>query len=278
MKSSIVRPILYCSLLLSALPSFCQTGEPKKTTVTFIGGAVFAPRLHYYGRVDSLKSNALIPTLLVQFDSAHLYINGSGVFLSNKEQSMKYAGTILEAGYRFGKTKGLAGNIFANKFFYSTRQLPQSALKGQVGANLSWLNHYVNITASASAAFSDKTDFFVNAGVNHNFKWVKDKSVFLVTPTFIAYAGSQNYTRTYYSNLPGIPIPTQTTEQSKRFNLLSYEFNVPLVYARPHIFFILTPSYVIPQNVVTVAGHPELSEQAENIFYVNVSLLFMLKK
>jgi hypothetical protein len=252
----------------------------EKTTATFFAGAVFASRLHYYGRTDSLKSSALLPTVLIQFDSAHLYISGTAVFLNNKEQSMDYAGTVAEAGYKFGKAKGIAGNVYVNKFFYNTGQLPQSALKAQTGINLSHLNKIINITASGSAAFSDKTDFFSSAGLNKNFKWRKGQNVFVVTPTFVLNAGSQKFvTSKNKSNIPGIPLPGQEViESSERFSILSYEMSVPLIYARKHVYFIVTPSYVVPENVVTVTNHPELSEKAANLFYTNVTVLFSFKK
>jgi len=240
----------------------------EKTTATFFAGAIFSSRLHYYGRTDDLKSSALLPTLLVQFDSAHLYISGTAVLLNNKQQTLDYAGTVAEAGYKFGKQKGIAGNAYVNKFFYNTQQLPQSALKAQTGLNLSHLNKIINITATGSVAFSDKTDFFSSAGVNKNFKWRKDKAVFVITPTALINAGSQNFTQ----------LKNMAPENSTRFSVLSYEFNIPLIYARKHVYFIVTPSYVIPQNLVTIPGHPELSEKGENLFYANATLLFSFKK
>lgn len=250
-----------------------------KTTVTFFGGAVFASRLHYYGRTDSLTSSALLPTILIQLDSVGLYASGTSVLLNNKLQTLDYAGTIAELGYKFGKPgKGLGGNVYANKFFYNTTQLPQSALKAQTGLNLMHSNKIVNVTATGSAAFSDKTDFFASAGLNKNFKWVKGKNVFVVTPTFVANAGSQNFiSSNYKSTLPGLP-GQEVIESSNRFNILSYEASIPLIYARKHIFFIVTPSYVIPENVVKVNNHPELSENAKNLFYTNITLLYSFKK
>src|SRR5882757_949537 len=130
----LLLPILF--LLLLCVPYIgsgqTQTGSPntttqpviEKTAATFFAGVVFASHLHYYGRTDSLKSNALLPTVLVQFDSAHVYVSGTGVFLNNKQQTMEYAGTVAEAGYKFGKLKGIAGNIYVNKFFYNRRIKP----------------------------------------------------------------------------------------------------------------------------------------------------------
>jgi hypothetical protein len=282
----ILPAIIITAMQFFSFNSFAQTQQPgetpapspaqpaaqpvvQKTAVTFFAGAIYSSRLHYYGRTDNEKSSALLPTLMLQFDSAHIYVSGTAVLLNNKEQTMDYAGTVAEVGYKFGKLKGLNGNVYVNKFFYNTTQLPQSALKAQVGTNLSHLNKIINVTASASAAFSDKTDFFTSAGLNKNFKWKKDKAVFVVTPTFLLNVGSQNYTQLKDVN---------TNQNSKRFSILSYEINMPLIYARKHLYFIVTPSYVIPENLITVPGHPELSEMGSNLFFANVTVLYSFKK
>lgn len=282
--SFVLPPALFAQSQTQATTSPAPTqpavqAPVEKTAVTFFGGAVFASRLHYYGRTDSLTSSALLPTILVQLDSVGLYASGTSVLLNNKQQTLDYAGTIAELGYKFGKLKGITGNVYVNKFFYNSRQLPQSALKAQTGFNLSHLNSIVNITATGSAAFADKTDFFASAGLNKNFKWRKGKAVFVVTPTFVANGGSQNFISSNKGNIGGLPLPGQEViESNKRFNLLSYEMSIPLIYARKHIFLIVTPSYVIPENVITVPNHPEWSEMASNLFYTNITLLFSFKK
>ncbi len=255
---------------------------PVKTTATFLGGLVFAPRLHYFGRTDSLKSNALLPTFTFQFDSVGLYGSGTAVFLSNTKQSFQYAGTIIEAGYRFGKQKGLTGNIYGNKFFYNTTQLPQAAFQEQLGANFNYLMKPFNISATGSTAFSkERSDFFASFGVNKYFTKKLKNGVFLISPTYVLNAGSQNFTNVHSSgsltgNVPGMN--QQTVEKNRSFKILSHEISIPLIYARKHIYFILTPSYVLPQNIITIPKRSDLSEYAQNLFYVNATVLFSFKK
>ncbi len=242
----------------------------KKTTFTFLGGAIFAPVLHYYGRTDSLKSNALLPTVYLQFDSLHFYVSATSVFLSDKTQTLTYAGTITEAGYKFGqKIKGFGGSIYANKFFYNTTQLPQSAFQEQAGLNLYYLDKFINFTASGDVAFSkENPDAFASVGINHIFKKSKGKNIYLATPTFIANAGTQNFTN----------ILSGTYQNASRFTMLDYELSVPLMYVRnKHLFIMVTPTYVLPVNIVTVPGHPEISETAGNIFFANFTVLYQFK-
>ena len=253
----------------------------KKTISTIFTGAVYAPRLHYFGRTDNQKSSALVPTLLVQFDSARLYASGTGVLLSNNSQKLDYAGTVTEVGLRFGKPKGISGNIYGNKFFYNTTQLPQSALKEQAGINVNYLSKIINITTGGSAAFSEsRTDFFTTAGINKNLKKVKGKSVFVITPTAVINAGSQNFTSAYYkqNTIAGVPVNnTVVMENSRRFNVLSYEFSSPVIWAYKQLFLIATPTVVLPQSVINMPNFPQYSETAQNLFFVNFTALYSLK-
>ncbi|MDI9862814.1 hypothetical protein QM480_00655 [Flectobacillus sp. DC10W] len=258
-----------------------EAENPKKTVATIIGGVSYVPKLHYYGRTDQLKSSAVMPTVLVQFDSVGLYFTGSTVFTTNSTQPLEYAATVTEVGYKFGKKQGIAGSIYGDKFFYQNKTLVQSALRGQAGLNLSHLNKVANVNLTSIAAFSDKTDFFASAGLEHPFVMKTGQSVFVITPTAVANAGTQSFTNTYFKNnkFLGIPVSNQSTTQTTQvFNLLSYEFSVPMVWVYNNIFLVVTPGYVMPQNELTTSGNTEVvSRTGTNLFYVNLSLLYSFK-
>ena len=278
---SLVSLLCLANVIGQVKDSITPVAIPKKTVATIFAGTVFAPRLHYYGRTDNQKSSAHLPTMLVQFDSVGLYASGTAVLLSNNTQQLDYAGTVTEVGLRFGKLKGFAGNIYGNKFFYNTTQLPQSALKEQAGLNVNYLSKIINITTGGSAAFSDnRTDFFTTAGLNRNFKKIKGKSVFVITPTAIINAGSQNFTSAYYkqNTIAGVPVNnTLVMESSRRFNILSYEFSSPVIWAYKNLFLIATPTVVLPQSVIKMPNFPQYSETAQNLFFVNLTALYSLK-
>jgi hypothetical protein len=52
---------------------------------------------------------------------------------------------------------------------------------------------------------------------------------------------------------------------------LAYEASVPVIYAKGKVMLIATPSYIMPQNLVTVPGRPDLSERGENTFYTTLT-------
>ena len=234
----------------------------------------FSSRLHYYGRTDSLKSSALIPTLVMQLGK-HFSITPSFIFINNNQASFNYAASTINATYNFGKKKGVAGTIYADKFFYkSSSELVRSVQQGQGGFTLGYLNKIVNITGGSSAAFSSSnTDFFALATLDHPFKKVKGNNVFLITPSATANAGTQNFTKSYYKKNNFLFFPTTeelVTENSKQFSLLSYEFNLSLIYAYKRFIVNVTPGYVLPQNIIAQ------SEKASNLFYCNAVLIYKL--
>lgn len=247
----------------------------KKTALTI--GAVYLPRLHFYGRTDSLKSTAVAPNLLLQLGNG-IYLTSTVIFTDNKMQPFSYAATIAGAGYRFGKQKGFAGTISGDLFFYKNQSLVQSTQKGQVGFTLSYLNKYININSTGNTIFTKgSNDFYASLGLSHRFRFVKNSSIWVIIPAFNANAGTNTYYTTKSAN--GVPLPPlQVTETNKKFNLLSYEVSVPIVYVYKSLALSFTPGFVIPQNISTVAGRPDLSETANNLFYMNAGIFFTFKK
>lgn len=257
-----------------------NTGSYGKPGVSFTISNTYSSRLHYYGRTDSLKSTALIPSVSLQIGPG-FFINSSFIFINNPQQSFSYTAVIAGAGYKFGGSKGLAGSVYADKFFFANNKLVQSSQKGQTGLSLSYLNQIIDLSAGGSAVFGDNTDYFTSAGLDHRFMIPAGNSVFAVIPTISLNAGTQNFTHSYFVKrnvliLPGTEQEVTTT--SKHFKLLSYDISAPVLWVYKRLSVILTPGYVIPQNVIKVAGRPDLSETASNLFYANLGVSFTLGK
>jgi hypothetical protein len=154
--------------------------------------------------------------------------------------------------------------------------LVQSALQLQSGVNLTYRNNIVNINAGGNVMFSDKADFSTSGGLDHIIRIQNNNSVIVIDPSVYVYAGTQNFQRTYYrkNNTGLLPLPgrdQRVTEDVSRFSILAYEASVPVIYAKGKVMLIATPSYIIPQNLVTVPGRPDLSERGENTFYTTLT-------
>ncbi|MCW3106847.1 MAG: hypothetical protein JWQ09_1353 [Segetibacter sp.] len=278
-----VRQVLMIAIILS-MPFLGtaqnDTSAPKKNV--FTAGVNYQSRLHYFGRTDSLKSSGLFPTIGFQLKEG-FYVNSNFIFVNNALSSASYNGTIIEGGFRFPQTRNFSGNIFYSQFLYKDNsELVQSALKSQTGINMAYNNKIVNVNVGGDAKFSNKTDYGATAGLDHLFLYLipNTKNAIAINPSAYAYAGTQNFTSTYYKkrnvNVLGLPVgggqQETITETSTKFNILAYEFSAPIVFVAGKFNASITPSYVMPQNLVKVPNRPDLSENGKNMFYVSAGV------
>lgn len=272
-------PVLLIGLMVYCHITFAQNDTSIHRKNTFTAGVNYQSRLHYFGRTDSLKSSGLFPTIGFETKPG-FYGNASFVFLNNSSKSFNYSGTVAEGGYKFPESRNFSGNIFYTHFFYNNNaEIVQAALKAQTGINLTYNNKIANVTVGGDAKFSDRTDFGLTGGLDHLFIYVipNSKLAVAVNPSAYVYAGSQNFTQTYYKqrNVPlfGFPAGEQTvTEEVKNFNVLAYEFSLPVVFVAGKFNTSLTASYVLPQNLVKVANRPDLTENGKNMLYVSAGV------
>jgi hypothetical protein len=263
-------------LLATTISIYSQAQDSTVRKVQLKLSLNYNSNLNYFGRTDSLKSTGFFPLAEVWLGEK-FYVNAAPVFVNNSMQKMEYAGTITTVGYQKTSEKWMT-NLFVLKPFYTAgSQLVQSALKSQAGFSVSALNKIVNLTLGGDVKFSDKTDFGATAGVDHIIRKENNNGgVIVIDPSFYAYAGTQNFTNTYNKKKGGLPLlqgsNTQVTEQVQQFNILAYEASIPFIYAKDKWMFLATPSYILPQNLIKVAGRPDLSERGENMFYITLGL------
>jgi len=267
---------LLIGVLIITFPVSGQTteGESEQQKTTFKLGINYNTNLNYYGRTDSLRSSGFFPLAELWFNES-FYLNAAPIFVSNKISSFDYAGTVASAGYQFNAENKWLGNIYFLKPFYKDNsQLVQSALKAQAGMTLTWLNKAINLTGGGDIKFSDKTDYGATGGIDHIFRFqFDDQSVLVIDPSAYVYAGTQQFTNTYYKQSNFIFFPgfeQQATEKVKAFNVLAYEFTSPIIFAKGKFQLLFTPSYIIPQNLIEVEGRPDLSERGKEMFYATI--------
>ena len=262
-------------LLIGYLSNSQSPAADEKKQTEFKISANYNTGLNYYGRVDSLHSSGFFPLAELWLNES-FYINAAPVFVNNSAESFQYAGTITSVGYQFKSKEKWLGNIYLVKPFYrESSELVQSALKAQTGMTLTWLNKVVNVTGGADAKFSDKTDYGLTAGLDHIFRYqINDKSVLVIDPSAYINAGTQQFTKSYLkrtSSFLFFPGSEQVvTESAQKFNILSYEFSAPVIFATGKLQLLFTPAYVIPQNLLIVEGRPDLSEKGEKMFYATI--------
>jgi len=273
----LVTPVLICICFSCCLQAQTDSGQTKPQFKVSVN---YNSNLNYYGRTDSLKSSGVFPMAELWFKN--FYINAAPVFVNNSASSFDYAGTVATAGYMsISDNKKWFNNFYIVKPFYqSNSQLLQAALKLQGAFSITYLNKLINITSGADVKISDKTDFGITAGLDHVFRrQFADNSVLVIDPSAFLYAGTQQFTSTYYKRNSFIPAPIPgqpVSEEVKKLNILSYEFSMPVIFTKKKFQLLFSPAYVIPQNLITVQGHPDLSERGQEMFYVTIGAKIIL--
>jgi hypothetical protein len=268
--------ILLCSAFFTAS---AQKDSAIETKPQFKLSLNYNTGLNYFGRTDSLKSSGFFP-MAELWITPDFYVNAAPIFVNNALQRLEYAGSVATVGYQKVSDKWISGVYLLKPFYKESSELVQSALKAQSGANFSFLTSYVNLNIGGDVKFSDKVDFGATGGVDHLIRIEnKNNSVLVFDPAFYVYAGSQNFQRSYYkkNNTGFLLFPGNNqlvTEEVSKFSILAYEATIPIVYARDQWTLVATPSYILPQNLSTVAERPDLSERGQNMFYATLTVKY----
>lgn len=271
-----MKKIFTLAIVMMHLFASAQSDSTTISKVQFKLSANYNTGLNYYGRTDSLNSTGFFPMAELWLTKG-FYINAAPIFVNNKLKSFDYAGTVATIGYQFNTSPKWFGNIYLLKPFYKDNsELVQSALKAQAGGSVSYLNKIINLNMGGDVKYSDQLDYGANAGIDHIFRFEnKDNSVWVLDPSFYTYAGTQNFTNSYYKKTnSSLLTPSRqqlVTEKVQQFNILAYEVSMPIIYARSKWQFIASPAYILPQNLVIIPGHPEQSEKGENMFYTTLT-------
>ncbi|HEY1113754.1 MAG TPA: hypothetical protein VGE66_09335 [Chitinophagaceae bacterium] len=278
-----MKKILYTLILLTVVASanFTATAQEEDSTkqgVQFKVSMNYNSNLNYYGRVDSLRSSGVFPMAELWF-TPKWYVNAAPIFVNNPLQKMDYAGTVATLGYLNVTDKWLTSLSAIKPFYTKETQLVQSALKAQGSVLVSKLNRVLNVSLGGDVKFSDKVDFGATAGLDHIFRIAaKDGSVVVIDPSVYAYAGTQQFYRSYTRRKSsGILLPPRderVTEEGTTFNILAYEASLPLIYVKGKWQLMATPSYIIPQNLLQVPDRPDLTERGENTFYTTLAVKY----
>lgn len=276
---NIWNTLAWVALMMGAAPvAQAQEEDSTATKPQFKLSVNYNSNLNYYGRVDSLKSSGVFPMAELWF-TPKWYVNAAPIFVNNPLQKMEYAGTVATLGYLNVSEKWLTSLSAIKPFYTKETQLVQSALKAQGSALVSRLNRVLNVTLGGDIKFSDKVDFGATAGLDHIFRIEnKDGSVVVIDPGVYAYAGTQQFYRTYTRRKAGglltPPREERVTETGTGFNILAYEATVPLIYVKGKWQLMATPSYIIPQNLLQVPDRPDLSEFGQNTFYTTLAVKY----
>ena len=290
-----MKKISFCiaflvALIVLRLESIAQVVTLTDSTVNrldsiksyFLVGIAYNSNIVFLGRKSPIKS----PYFSVSTGYYHksgLFIHGIVSYLATS--AAKRIDLFAASGgydyYKNSLTAGISatGYVFNNKSYTS-----KSALTGNLNVYADYDLDIVEVYLDGTAYFSNQSDFIFSAAVSHNFYTNNDN--LKIKPAFSLYGGTQNYFSSYNNNLQfGRHMNNNRSPASMGmmgggfFNILNYEFSVPVTYAVKSFQFTFFPVYAIPVNAATITNNQDIyKEDFANNFFWSVEVSYKISK
>jgi hypothetical protein len=219
-----------------------------KFQTTYLTNSVYA------GRKDSAALPYFTPSIEYNHKSG-LYLGASISYLANSNSRIDVWS--LDLGYSFDILKKLHTNLYINKPFYnSNSRNVQSNVSFYTGGTLSYETKIINISATGNVMFGSESDFSLILSLDHQFSWDgKKDAIWTITPMLNTYLGSvgfyQNYKFQRVNPRNNLPQTVNVTISSpNQFQVLSYEFSLPIYFDKTKWGIFLNPTFAIPVNPI----------------------------
>lgn len=274
MKIVYLSLFVITTLLFSANKTFAQNNQNDKTDKinkddksdaesSFKFGISYLSNNVIMGRADTIKTPMLIPEIKYTFSNG-IYVLASATYIPNRVSGKLDEGNIT-AGYDFDITDNLSAETSFSKLFYNKNSTQiGSSISSTVSASLDYdIDGIITPTLGVDYNFVKQgfsNDIFVNAGLSHDFistGLLNDKDFLVISPSAAVNAGTQNFYDAYLT-LKKYKLKSASTAASKslakqetklsRFNLLDYEFSLPIAYKVGVVIIHFTPTYAVSQN------------------------------
>lgn len=275
MKHCLCTLIFGCSSLLTMAQSDSSGSNPEnppaKNTLTI--GSVYANNASYYGQKSVEKTPYLAFAANFKLKSG-FYLSGLTYRLLN-DNSTALSAFSVGAGANFNLTKSLSADISYNHSFYPASSPLLAAGNPDLASVSLSLNKWLTISLTGDYAFGKTSDQFATGGISKNINLfsISPKDIITITPAADVVAGTQHFYQTYVTqkairdSLLGRVLPpvlgggnqgsTQNTKTvtNTAFNLISYNFKIPLAYNRTHYMIEAAYQYsILSQYAQSNAG------------------------
>lgn len=230
----------------------------------------------YTGRKDSLAVPYITPSI-GYYDRSGFFLKGFMSYLTaSTQQRIDMFGAM--AGYVWIKKDLYVGGSGTVWLFNDSSYAVQSTAGGNINAYMGYDFGLVDLTVDATTLFSNSTDILLGLELSRFFYAANDR--LKISPSVYVTWGTQSYYNEYYNTKrtgmrgrhgSGQGGSTQTiveVGETSKFQLLAYEFSLPVSYSLKAFRFSFTPSFVIPQNpsIITI-DQTSYPEELENTFY-----------
>lgn len=227
-----------------------NTGDSASSKSTLTLAAIYSNNVDYYGQ----RPQELTPYVA----AAANYRLASGIYFSAQsfkllnDNTSAVSAAALGVGVNFNLSKNLTTDIsYSHSFYPEHSPLLQAANNDNASISVSY-DGWIKPTITGDYAFGKTNDIFLTGGLSKmiNLFSITNKDIVAITPSADIIAGSQHFIQTYITqkkirdSLIGIitgPIfgnpPSEyesNTVTYSQFNVLSYNFKLPLAYYRTH--------------------------------------------
>lgn len=247
-------------------------------------GMTYNSDIVFLGRKNPIKS-PYISASAGYYHKSGLFINGIISYLATSERNRIDLFT-ASGGYDYNKNNLTAGVSATGYVFNSKSYTVKSALAGNLNIYADYDFDLLEVYLGGTLYLSNQSDFIFNATVSHNF--YADNGNLKISPAFSLYGGTQNYYSNYNNNLQfgrhmidnGSPASTSRGMMGGGFfNILNYEFSVPVRYMFKRFQFVLLPVYAIPVNAATINNNQNTyKEDLVNNFFWSLGVNFKISK
>lgn len=273
-----MKLILFIIAVFSRLFCFAQTDSTEdsissKSALTL--AAIYSNNASYYGQraAENIPYAALAANYQLK---SGIYFTGQTYKLLNDQTSGLSAGS-LGAGVNLKAGKKLTADISYSHSFYATYSpLLQAANPDNATLSLSYQN-WITASVTGDYAFGKTNDAFVTAAISKQISLfsIGKKDIVTITPSADVVGGTQHFYQSYIkekklrdSILRLLPVPILGQQNSSHsdsvaataFNVLSYNFKLPLAYNRAH--YALEAAY----QLSFLSSHAQTSSGKVNSF------------
>jgi hypothetical protein len=242
-------------------PDTNKNKTPKKAS--FKIGVDYVTNNVFMGRTDTISTPIISTNLKFTFKSG-IYLSGSLNYLPTRKKS-KLDGVDIALGYDFDLIENLSGSVsFTKLFFAKTSTQVSSAISSTISGNLDY-NIADIITTSIGLDYSlnkqgVSNDVSFNFGLSHDFITegiFGDKDILLISPIAALNSGTQNFYNGYLvrknlknakRNAAEAKLFNSYTTELSQFQLLDFEFSLPIEYKTGKFIFHITPTYALAEN------------------------------
>jgi hypothetical protein len=247
-------PYLMALLCFGSISMRAQQDSVQKTTSTTLA-LLYNSNISYYGQATADKFPYLLANATVRFPIG-IYLSAGGYQLLNYGPALSEAD--LGIGYeRTFKEKWNASVAYTRSFFPTNSPLLAAANSNNINLSIAYAGSFLKNTVDVDYAFGKEQDVFITLTNSKEFELgtlFNEKNLISIAPAIEVVAGTRHFYETYViaeekrNNGKGkgagnAPINTTTSTnyiEKDSFNLLSYNFKIPLSFSRA--------SYLIEAN------------------------------